>query len=84
MYGTPMSDSDNASEKETTLKLYISSENRPRSLDRYIRDAWAVARVLEAWAAIDNPLDLREKIEEQEGENIIPTLNSGNENNSSP
>jgi hypothetical protein len=51
--GAVMSDSDNASQKESPLKLFIPSENRPRSLEGYIRDAWAVARVLEAWAALE-------------------------------
>jgi hypothetical protein len=51
--GIAMSDSDNPVQKESPLKLFIPSENRPRSLEGYIRDAWAVARVLEAWAALE-------------------------------
>ena len=60
-----MSDSDNTTEKKTPLRLFISAENRPQSLERYIRDGWAVARVLEAWAAMEgkesnqSPLTLR-------------------------
>ena len=52
-----MSDSDNTSEKHSFPKLFISSEHRPQSLERYIRNGWAVARVLEAWAAMEEEND---------------------------